>query len=119
MSKNQAIEHAINDLRSQNAPNIDATAKKWGVTESTLRRRYKGQTVSRGEGQSKSNMLLTNAQEEVLIEHINKLSARNLHPTIQTVENLAREIVSHAIWERWGGTLSKTPWQQTTQSLYA
>ena len=101
MSKNQAIEHAINDLRSQNTPNIDATAKKWDVTESTLQRRYKGQTVSRGEGQSKSNMLLTNTQKKVLIEHINKLSARNLHPTMQTVENLARDIVSHVIKEQW------------------
>ena len=101
MSKNQAIEHAINDLKSQKAPNIDATAKKWGVVESTLRRRYKGKTVSRSEGQSRSNMLLTNAQEDVLIEHINKLSARNLHPTIQTVENLAREIVGHPVGERW------------------
>ena len=36
MSKNQAIEHAINDLRLQNTPNIDATAKKWNVIESML-----------------------------------------------------------------------------------
>ena len=89
MSKIQAIEHAIDDVKSQEAPNIDATAKKWGVVESTLRRRYKGQTASRSKGQSRSNMLLINAQKEVLIKYINKFSNRNLHPIIQTVENLA------------------------------
>ena len=101
MSKNQAIEHAINDLKSQKAPNIDATAKKWGVVESTLRRHYKSKTVSCSEGQSRSNMLLTNAQEDVFIEHINKFSTRNLHPTIQMVKNLARKIVSHSVGEWW------------------
>ena len=101
MSKNQAIEHAINDLKSQKAPNIDATAKKWGVVESTLQRRYKGKIVSRSKGQFRSNMLLTNVQENILIEHINKFSARNLHPIIQTVENLAREIVGHLVGEWW------------------
>ena len=99
MSKNQAIEHAINDLKSQKTPKIDATAKKWGVVESTLQRHYKNKTVSRSEGQSKSNMLFTNAQKNVFIKYINKFSTRNLHPTIQTVENLVREIVSHFVGE--------------------
>ena len=99
MSKNQAIEHAINDLKSQKTLNIDATAKKWGVVESTLRRRYKSKIVSCSEGQSKSNMLLTNAQKDVFIKHINKFSARNLHPIIQTVENFIRKIVGHFVKE--------------------
>ena len=101
MSKNEAIQIAIDDLKLQKVPNFAATAKNYNIVRSTLQRRFEGKTVSRNESQSRSNMLLTNAQEEVLIEHINKLSARNLHPTIQTVENLAREIISHAIGERW------------------
>ena len=97
MSKNQAIEHAVNDLRSQNIPNIDATAKKCSVTKSILQHHYKNQTVSYSKNQSKSNMLLTNIRKKFLIEHINKLSIRNLHPTIQTVKNLIKKIISHVI----------------------
>ena len=101
MSKNEAIQIAIDDLKLQKVPNFAATAKNYNIVRSTLQRRFEGKTVSRNESQSRSNMLLTNAQEEVLIEHINKLSARNLHPTIQTVENLAREIIGHPVGERW------------------
>ena len=101
MAKNEVIEQAINDLKSQKAPNIDITAKRWGIVESTLRRRYKGETVSRTEAQYRSTMLLTNAQEEVFIEHINKLSARNMHPTPQMIKNLIREMIGRPIGERW------------------
>ena len=101
MSNNEAILIAIDDLKAQKVPNFAATAQKYNIVRSTLQRRFEDKTVSRSQGQSRSNMLLTNAQEEVLIEHINKLSARNMHPTIQTVDNLAREIVEHSIEERW------------------
>ena len=101
MSKNEAIQIAIDDLKLQKVPNFAATAKNYNIVRSTLQRRFEGKTVSRNESQSRSNMLLTNAQEEVLIEHINKLSVYNLHPTIQTVENLAREIIGHPVREQW------------------
>ena len=61
MTKNEAIEQAIDDLKSQEAPNIDATARKWGVVESTLRRRYKGESVFYSEPCFRSIMLFTNA----------------------------------------------------------
>ena len=48
----------------------------------------------------RSAMLLTNAQEPVLIQYINELSARGLHPTPQMLENLVVEIVGHPIEER-------------------
>ena len=101
MTKNEAIEQAIDDLKSQEAPNIDATARKWGVVESTLRRRYKGESVSYSEARSRSTMLLTNTQESFIIEYINKLSARNMHPTPQMLENLVVEITGHLVGERW------------------
>lgn len=101
MAHNQAISDAIADLESQESPNISATALKWGIVESTLRRRWKGQTVSYSTARSQSSMLLTHAQESVLIDHINKLSDRGLHPTPQMVENLVVEIVGHSIGQGW------------------
>ena len=101
MVNNEAIQEAIDDLESQTTPNISATAKNYGVDRSTLSRRYNSKTVSGTQFRSKSLQLLTNAQEEVLVEHINKLSIRGMHPTPQILENLITEIVGHPIGERW------------------
>ena len=96
-----AILEAIDDLQSQEAPNINATARKHNVVESTLRRRYNRQTTSHRNAHSENLQLLTDAQEEVLIEYINKLSTRGMHPTPQILDNLVTEIVGHHIGERW------------------
>ena len=101
MANITSIEQAIDDLISQEAPNIRSTAQKYGIVESTLRRRFKGQTVSYGEARSRTAMLLTTAQESVLIEHINKLSARGLHLTPQLLENLVVEVIHRPVGERW------------------
>ena len=101
MINNQAILNAIDDLNSQEIPNLAATAKKYDIVRSTLQRRFEGQTVTYAEARSRSTMLLTNAQESVLIEHINKLSTRNMHPTPQMLENLVVEITRHPVRERW------------------
>ena len=53
MANNEAIEQAISDLNAQEAPNVRATAKKYDLIPSTLMRRFKQETVSRSEGQSK------------------------------------------------------------------
>ena len=64
-------------------------------------RRHKGYTVSNGHAHSIHQKLLTNAQEEVLLDHISKLSARGLPPTPQILRNLVVEIVRHDVSERW------------------
>ena len=100
-ANNEAILEAIDDLRSQEVPNVRATARKHEIVQPTLQRRFNHQTVSYAEARSRSTMLLTNAQESVLVEHINKLCARGMHPTPQIVESLVVEIVGHSIGERW------------------
>ena len=44
-TKNTLIELANNNLNRQLIPNFKGTAKKYGLVESTLRRRFKNQTV--------------------------------------------------------------------------
>ena len=95
------IEQAIDDLISQKTLNIRSTAKKYGLVESILRRHFESKTVSCSEAQSRLNMLLTNAQEQVLVEYLNKLSARGMHPTPQMLENLVIEIVKRPLGECW------------------
>ena len=46
-SHNARIELAIADLNRQEKPNIMGTAMEYQLVESTLRRRFKGQTTSR------------------------------------------------------------------------
>ena len=45
-----AIELAINNLKSQKAPNITATAKKYEVNRYILSRRFRGKTGSKADG---------------------------------------------------------------------
>ena len=45
-TKNASIKLAIDDLNRQLIPNFRGTAKIYSLVESTLRRRFKGQTVS-------------------------------------------------------------------------
>ena len=61
------IDKAIDDLNRQLVPNIRATAREYQLVESTLRRRWKGQTLSIRDAISEYQQRLTNAQEEALI----------------------------------------------------
>ncbi|TKA64731.1 hypothetical protein B0A49_13002, partial [Cryomyces minteri] len=44
---------------------------------------------------------LTNAQEEVLVGHVNKLTDRGLPPTHQVLKNIAEEIAKTRLGEHW------------------
>ncbi|EED11969.1 conserved hypothetical protein [Talaromyces stipitatus ATCC 10500] len=95
------ILKAISDLESQKTPQYAKTARKYNLEPSTLRRRYKGQTVSNQEATSIHRKLLTDAQEEVLLHHISKLSSRGLPPTPQILRNLVVELLQHDVGECW------------------
>ena len=101
MINNEAVEQAISDLRSQKPPKYAATAKKYNIDRTTLMCRFKGETTSYSKARSRSNKLLTNAQESVLIEYIRKLSNQGLHSTPRILKNLAVELVHKPIGERW------------------
>ena len=101
MPKNSSIKEAIDDLKSQEQPNLTATAEKYKIDRTTLSRRFKGETVSYDEACSRTHKLLTNAQESVLIEHCRKLSDRGMHPTPQILRNLVVEIVKGPVGENW------------------
>ena len=80
-----SIDLALADLNAQLSPNIRATARKFNLVESTLRRRWKGQSMSRKDACSEYKQRLTNVQEEALIGQINRLTDRGILPTSKIV----------------------------------
>lgn len=101
MSHDDRIEAAIADLESQERTNFLRTARKWGLERTTLLRRYKGQSTSIREANSNSRQALNSAQEEVLIEHANKLTDRGIPPTPQILKNIAEEIAKTKLSAAW------------------
>ena len=101
------IELALADLRRQEKPNIMGTAKKYQLAESTLRRRFKGQHLSRRAAASEYLQNLTFVQKEVLIGQINVLTDRGIPPTSRTVENFTEEMIKRPVGKNWTGQFMK------------
>ena len=101
MPNNHLIPDAIADLESQEAPNLTATAEKYGVDRSTLGRRWKGKTTSMEECVSTYRQCLTSSQEKCLVQLINKLTDPGMPPTSRTVKNLAEEIRGCVVGKNW------------------
>jgi hypothetical protein len=101
MVNNEAIQLAIADLESQECPNYTATAKKYNISRVTLARRHQGIQQSRDKINSIHHKLLTTAQEEVIIKHINSLTDRAIPPTPKILSNIVQEVVKQDIGEHW------------------
>ena len=112
-----SIDLALADLNAQLQPNIRATARKYGLVESTLRRRWNGQTMSRQDASSEYRQRLTNAQEEALIYQISLLTDRGIPPTARIVRNLAEEVIGGPIGKNWTGAFVKRH-KDRLKSLY-
>ena len=95
------IRSALADLDSQSKPNYTVTAKKWSLERTTLAKRHKGQTVSKQAAIAQHHQRLNARQEEVLIEHINRLTDRGMPPTSRIVRNLAEEMISLPVCKNW------------------
>ena len=92
---------AIADVESQNAPSYNATAKKYGVSRTTLARRHKGQQISIQQHHAEKLQALTNVQEEALVGQINKLTDRGCPPTPKITTNLAETILGRTLGKNW------------------
>jgi hypothetical protein len=101
MDHEARIQAAITDLESQDRVNYAAIARKWEIDRSTLSRRHRGETGPNRDATSYVRRQLTDAQEDILIGHINKLSDRGLPPTPQIVKNIAEEIAHVALGKNW------------------
>ena len=97
MAHNKRIAAAIADLKSQDCPNIAATARKYDLKRETLSKRFRGEIGTIKDVNSYSRKRLTNTQEEVLIEYVNKLNDRGFPPTPQILKNIAESIAKEPL----------------------
>ena len=91
------LEAALESLNLQEVPNVRSTSRKFGIVESTLRRRFKGKTVFYQRAKYLSHNCLSHAQEKTLIMQINRLTDRGIPPTIRMMRNFAEEIIQKPI----------------------
>lgn len=85
------MNSAIADLKSSDNPCVAKTAKKYGLVDSTLRRRWKGITTTKDQA-IEDRRFLNNQQEQQLIEHIRSLCEKCLPPTPAIVAEIATQL---------------------------
>ena len=95
------MARALEDLKLQDVPNFNATANKHNLLRTTLRARFYNIHTSRAEAASLYSRRLTDAQEEVLVGHINRLTNRGIPPTTQMVRNFAEEMIQDDVGQCW------------------
>ena len=78
---------------------IRNTAKQYGVPHSTLTDRWNG-TPTHTEGHA-HELLLTAAQEEVLVDWIKVMGCRGIPMTTTVITDYVADIVGHAVGESW------------------
>ena len=117
LSHNSRIESALDDLRSQEKPNYRATAEKYGVSDTTLGRRFKGQQTSREEANSEYRKCLTTANEEELVVTINRLTDRAIPPISAMVRSFAEEVAGRPVGKNWTSDFVKR-YKDRLKSLY-
>jgi hypothetical protein len=75
-------------------------AKKYGVDESTLRRRHQGKCTTRAEA-AQMRQKLNPKQEEELCKYINTLTERALLPTRMMAAPFASQICKKEVGVNW------------------
>lgn len=101
------MEAALEHLSALEKPNYAATAKRFNVAETTLRRRFLGEGLSRQQYASERCQHLNTVQEEVLLGYIDKLTNKHIPPTTQIIRNLAEELLGHPVGKNWAAGFCK------------
>jgi Tc5 transposase DNA-binding domain len=97
------MELALQDLRCQDPPNIKATANLYSLNRMTLSWRFYRKAQSMSESRLDNSKRLSNAQEAVLIDFINRLTWNSLPPTSQIIKNVAEELCNMTVGKNWVG----------------
>ena len=97
----EPLEAALASLALPDSVIYAQTAKEYGVSDTTLRRRHQGKQVSRHQATFESKSLITDAQEHVLISHIKRLTERGIPPTPPMVRNFTAKIGKKRPGKNW------------------
>jgi hypothetical protein len=74
MAREQDMKAALAELEASSKPNYTEIAEKYKLGRHALSRRHQGKTTSRADYFSNHRQCLTNVQEEILIDQINRLT---------------------------------------------
>ena len=94
------IDEAIAFLRSSDKPNISEAARKFKVERSVLSKHFRGERVSKAKA-DETKQLLTNKQELVLVNEIQRLCNWCLPPTPAIVTLWASRICGKEPGKNW------------------
>lgn len=97
MFNKEDMRAVLAEIECSLEPDYADIARRHHLDRSTLSRRARGITTSREEFQSEVHQCLTNAQERVLINQINRLTDRGLPLTSQMVRNFVEEIIGGVV----------------------
>jgi hypothetical protein len=97
MAHEQDMKAALAELEASSKPNYTEIAEKYKLGRHALSWRHQGKTTSQADYFSNYRQCLTNIQEEILIDQINRLTDRGIPPTSQMVKNFIEEIIGRAI----------------------
>jgi len=103
MDSSKDLDTALAELGKLDTQNFAAAAKKHRVDRTTLSRRFRGVTRSRQEAVSISKKLLTNSQEEVIINFINRQASRGLYLTSRLLKSMVEHFLGREINKNWPG----------------
>ena len=97
------IDDAIAYLESQEPGeqlSYEKCAARFGIVASTLRRRHKGGQGSQA-AKNVNQRALSPQQEQVLVKHIEELTACRIPPTRDMIRNFASVIARKEVSEAW------------------
>jgi hypothetical protein len=90
----------LESLKPGEKINITKVAKKYGLSRSTLSRRFRSKTGSI-KAQYENQRFLTNQQSKILNDYIDMLTRRGLPPTKLMIKNFATEITGKKPGKNW------------------
>jgi hypothetical protein len=117
ISKSEAIDAAVAAIRRGEFTHYSQAAKYYKCDRTSVSKRIRGLTKTRKEANSFFLQCLTDTQEDVLIQRINRLTDRGMPPTSSIVKSLAEEIRGKPVGKNWVGQFVKRH-QKVLKSLY-
>jgi transposase-like protein len=94
------MDEAIADLNSSATPCVAQVARKYGLSRSTLSRRWRGVTTSKGQS-VEDHRFLNDNQERELKNYIERLCERCLPPTPAIVSQIAAKLAGKEPGSNW------------------
>jgi hypothetical protein len=100
-AREERMQAALAEIEHIIKPNYSAIAEKHNIHRTTLSRRHQLKTRDLHTFRSQSKQLLSDAEEEVLVNYLNTLATRGLFATTRILVNIVEERLGRQISHTW------------------